>query len=194
MRTHRNTLVARYFLSVCNRQSSRRKASRTYIQIYFVTGRQKWRNAKNTQNVQHFPLRLIPKTREGRMKKVGKESIGRTGKKKKGKIHPVQALRLCTGRKVHRGSRGIVLPFHDHGITRGWGVNVTPWPLFTPAKGPVPIVQEGGWAPGPVWTGAENFAPTGIRSPDRPDLSQSLYRLSYPAHIGRTASWGKSYS
>jgi hypothetical protein len=24
--------------------------------------------------------------------------------------------------------------------------------------------------------------PTGIRSPDRPDRSQSLYRLSYPAH------------
>jgi len=27
---------------------------------------------------------------------------------------------------------------------------------------------EVGWAPGPVWTGAENLAPTGIRSPDRP--------------------------
>jgi hypothetical protein len=28
----------------------------------------------------------------------------------------------------------------------------------------------------------ENLAPTGIRSPDRPARSQSLYRLSYPAH------------
>ena len=28
------------------------------------------------------------------------------------------------------------------------------------------IVQEAGWAPGPVWTGAENLAPTGIRSPN----------------------------
>ena len=26
-------------------------------------------------------------------------------------------------------------------------------------KDPVPIVQEAGWAPGPVWTGAENLAP-----------------------------------
>ena len=26
------------------------------------------------------------------------------------------------------------------------------------------------------------FRPTGIRSPDRPALSQSLYRLSYPSH------------
>ena len=30
---------------------------------------------------------------------------------------------------------------------------------FTPGKDPVPIVQEAGWAPGPVWTGAENLAP-----------------------------------
>jgi len=29
---------------------------------------------------------------------------------------------------------------------------------------PVPILQEGGWAPGPVLTGAENLVPTGIRS------------------------------
>jgi hypothetical protein len=32
---------------------------------------------------------------------------------------------------------------------------------FTPGKDPVPIVQEAGWAPGPVWTYANNFAPTG---------------------------------
>jgi hypothetical protein len=51
-----------------------------------------------------------------------------------------------------------------------------------PGKDPVPIVQEGGWAAGPVWTGAENLAPTGIRSPDRPDRSQSLYELRYPVH------------
>ena len=33
---------------------------------------------------------------------------------------------------------------------------------------------------GPVWTGAENLAPTGIRSPDRPACSQSLHPLSFP--------------
>ena len=49
-----------------------------------------------------------------------------------------------------------------------------PWLLFTPGKDPVPIVQEAGWAPGPVWTGAEYLASTGIRSPDRPARSQSL--------------------
>jgi len=31
----------------------------------------------------------------------------------------IQALRLCTGRTAHRGSRGIALPFHDHDTRRG---------------------------------------------------------------------------
>jgi len=30
----------------------------------------------------------------------------------------------------------------------------------------------------------KNFAPIGIRSPDRPARSQSLCRLSLPAHLG----------
>ena len=47
-------------------------------------------------------------------------------------------------------------------------------------RAPVPKVRQGGWAPGPVWTSAENLAPTEIRSPDRPARSESLYRLSYP--------------
>jgi len=93
----------------------------------------------------------------------------------------VQALRVSTGRTAHRGSRGIALPFLDHGTRRWWGVGITPRPLFTPGKEPVPIVQEAGWSPGPIWTDTENLARTGIRSPDRPARSQSLYRLSYPA-------------
>jgi hypothetical protein len=54
---------------------------------------------------------------------------------------------------------------------------------FTPGKDPVPIVQEAGWAPGPVWTCAENPASIGIRSPDRPARIQSLYQLSYPGPL-----------
>jgi hypothetical protein len=60
------------------------------------------------------------------------------------------------------------------------------WPTsrpgrFTPQeRDPVPIVQEADWAPGSVWTGAENFAPIRIRSPDRPGRSEYLYRLRYP--------------
>jgi len=79
--------------------------------------------------------------------------------------------------------------FLDHGTGRVWGVSVTLRPHFTAGKEPVPIVQEARWAPGPAWTGAENLAPTHIRSPDRPARGQSLYRLSYPTHY---TTYGKS--
>jgi hypothetical protein len=72
--------------------------------------------------------------------------------------------------------------FLDLGTRRGLGVSVTPRPHSTPGKDPLPIVQEAGWAQGPIWTGAENLAPTGSRSPDLPARSQSLYRLSYRVH------------
>jgi hypothetical protein len=36
------------------------------------------------------------------------------------------------------------------------------------------------WPPGPFWTGAEDLAPTGIRSPDRPARSESLYQIRSP--------------
>jgi len=49
-----------------------------------------------------------------------------------------------------------------------------PGRFLPPGKDPIPIVQ--------VWKGAENLASTGIRSPDRPARSQSLYRLRYQAH------------
>jgi hypothetical protein len=67
----------------------------------------------------------------------------------------------------------------------GWVVNVTPLPLYPREGDRVPIVQEVGWAPGPVWTGAENLVPTGIRFPDRPARSESLYLLRYPGPQSR---------
>jgi len=42
-----------------------------------------------------------------------------TLEKGKAKCTLVQALRLCTGRMAHRGSRGIALLFLDHGTRRG---------------------------------------------------------------------------
>jgi hypothetical protein len=38
---------------------------------------------------------------------------------------------------------------------------------------------------GRSWTAAENLTTTGIRSPDRPALSESLYQLSYPGALCR---------
>ena len=57
---------------------------------------------------------------------------------------------------AQRLGRGIALLFHDRGSGRGWVVSSTPWPQFTPGKEPVPILQEAGWAPGPVWTGGKS--------------------------------------
>ena len=45
---------------------------------------------------------------------------------------------------------------------------------FNPGKDPVLIVQEVGWAPGPVWTSAGNLNPNGIRFPDRPARSEFM--------------------
>ena len=64
----------------------------------------------------------------------------------------------------------------------GEGSASHPGHSLPPGEDLVPIVQEAGWDPGPGWTGAENLAPTGIRSPDGPVHSQSLYRLCYLAH------------
>jgi len=66
----------------------------------------------------------------------------------------------------------------------GEGSASRPGSSLPPGKNLVSIVQESGWALGPVWTGLGNLAPNGIRSPDRPPRSQSLYRLRYPAHGG----------
>jgi len=83
--------------------------------------------------------------------------------------------------------RGIITLFHDRGTKRGWVVSSTPRPHFTPGKDPVPILQEAGSAPGPVWTGGKS-RPHRDSIPDRPARSQSLYRLNYPAYIRRYCS------
>ena len=86
-----------------------------------------------------------------RCKQTYKQTFIFIYKIKKVKVTLVQALMLCTGSTAHRGSRGIALLFHDHSMRRGGGISVTPRPLFTPGKDLVHIVQEAGWAPGPVW-------------------------------------------
>jgi hypothetical protein len=44
----------------------------------------------------------------------------------------------------------------------GWFVNTTPHRLYPRETDPVPIIQEAGWAPGSVWTGAETPPPAGF--------------------------------
>jgi len=61
-------------------------------------------------------------------------------------------------------------------------VSSKPRPHFTPGKDPVSILQEAEWAPGPAWTGGKS-RPHRDSIPDRPALSQSQYRLSYPPNM-----------
>ena len=83
---------------------------------------------------------------------------------------------------AQRVGRGISVLWHDRGTRRGWVVSSTPRPHFTPGKDPVPILQEAGWAPGPVWTGGKiSSPPVFVPGPSSP-VAQSLYRLSYRAH------------
>jgi hypothetical protein len=89
-------------------------------------------------------------------------------------------LTLKQAIKAQRGSRGINSSTLSLTSALGMGEWPTPHPTrFTPRTGSVPIVQEAGWAPGPVWTGVENLASTRIRSPGRPARIELLYRLSY---------------
>ena len=71
----------------------------------------------------------------------------------------------------------------------GVGGYVTPRPLYVRERDPVPIVQEAGWAPGPVWMGAENLAHTGTRWPDRPTRSESIHQLSNPGPLNYWNIW-----
>jgi len=68
-------------------------------------------------------------------------------------------------------------------------VNATPSQLYPREREPVPGVQAAGWAPGPVWTGARNLAPTGIPFQNRPARSESLCRLSYPGVYYPEQTW-----
>ena len=60
----------------------------------------------------------------------------------KGKDHLIQALRLCTGRTAHRGSRGIALPFHDHGNRWGEGSASRPGRSLPPGKTRYPLYRR----------------------------------------------------
>jgi hypothetical protein len=70
---------------------------------------------------------------------------------------------LEQAKKAKGGSRGIALLFFLNLCARWrWVVKVTLRPLYPRERDPVPILQEAGWAPGLVWTGAGNLAPIEI--------------------------------
>jgi len=80
---------------------------------------------------------------------------------------------------AQRVGRGIAVLFHDRGTRRGWVVSSTPRPHFTPGKDLVPILQEAGLAPEPVWTGGKS-RPHRYSIPDRPACSSAAIPTELP--------------
>ena len=93
----------------------------------------------------------------------------------KGKVRPRTGHEGSDGEKRYSSTLSLTSV-----LDRGWMVNATLRPLYAREWDLVPIMWEAGWISGPVWTGVENLAPTGIRSPDCQARSKSLYRLCYP--------------
>ena len=83
---------------------------------------------------------------------------------------------------VQRVGRGIAPLFHDHGTRRVWVVNSTPRPYFTPGQTRYPLYRRLGGPQGRSGR-AENLDPPEFDPRTVQPLAQSLYRLSYPAHI-----------
>ena len=96
------------------------------------------------------------------------------------------ALRLCTGRTAHRGIRSRALLFLYHGTRRGEGSASRPGRSLPPRKTRYPLYRRLGGPQARSGQVRKISPPNGIRSPDRPARSESLYRLSYPGprHTG----------
>ena len=56
---------------------------------------------------------------------------------------------------------------------------------FTPGNDPVPIVQEAGWAPGPVWKGAENSPLPGFDPQTAQAVTRRYTCYTIPAYFSR---------
>jgi hypothetical protein len=83
--------------------------------------------------------------------------------------------------KTQKGVQVWLNCFFNLGGSWGTVIKATPQQLNPPGNKPGTLItMKDGWAPGPVWTGAEYFDNTGIRFPDRPTSSEYLYRLIYP--------------
>jgi len=94
---------------------------------------------------------------------------------------------------AQRVGRGIALLFHDRGTRRGEWSAARPGRNLPPGKTRYPFYRRLGGPQGRSGR-AENLVPTGISIPDRPARSQSLYRLSYPAHILQSINKLLSYN
>jgi len=79
-------------------------------------------------------------------------------------------------------SRGIALLFLGARHSIGVGGQPHASAASIPGKNPVPIVQEAGWAPGPVWTGVKS-RPHRDSIPERPARSSVAIPTELPGPL-----------
>ena len=89
-------------------------------------------NSDSETNIQTIPY-IATQYGSGETTNVDKV-FKKTYKVKKVNCTIVQALRLCTGCMVHRGSRGIALPFHGHDNRRCEGSASRPGRSLLPGR------------------------------------------------------------
>lgn len=68
------------------------------------------------------------------------------------------------------------------GVRGGRTVNATPWPLHSPKKDPVPVLQKDVWDRVPVRRARKFLSPTGF-DPLKVQPVVSRYRLRYPGPL-----------
>ena len=77
--------------------------------------------------------------------------------------------------KAYRGTRGVAPVILNLGARWKWVFSIAPLPLYPREKiRPVPIEEEAGWSPAPVWSvwrTEKSLIHAGIRTPDRPERS-----------------------
>ena len=93
--------------------------------------------------------------------------------------------------KVQRGNRCIALLFLKPRRKKGVGGQRHAPAALPPGKTPYPLYRRLGGPQGRSGRVQKISPSTGIRSPDRPVRSESLYRLSYPGpKLGRIQNFG----
>jgi hypothetical protein len=137
----------------------------------------------NASASRRFPSRLQSWGRQHREKLV--TCINKHNWKVKCKVVPLRSI------EAHLGDRRYSsYCFLTSALEGGERSASCPGRALPPDKEPpVPTVQEAGWAPEPVWTQRLEEKILCLcrgSNPDRPVRSQTLYRLSYRAHVNVT--------
>ena len=95
---------------------------------------------------------------------------------------PFQILTALPG---HRWEAVYFQPIHISALPRKWAITPRPG-SFTPECDVLPIVQEAGWAPGPVWRARTRPHRVSIPGPSSP------WRVAVPTELSRPPCAGSA--